>query len=108
MPDLVRVVSPGSEVELAGIVEMLEAHEIPCFVCDARLGSVSSGVHVRTPQTLMVPGTRLAEAAGLIEAFRSSRAAHDDGARNRLSSRLSALIRFIWFVCCRPVARTFK
>ena len=110
MPDLVQVVSPDTEAELAAIVEMLEAHEIPCFVCDARVGWVSSGVHggVRKPRTIMVPRTRVAEVAGLMADFKSSRAAHDDVGRSHLSSRLRALVRLIWFGWCRPVARNFK
>jgi hypothetical protein len=110
MPDLVRVVSPDTEAELAAIVEMLEAHEVPCFVCDARLGWVSSGVHgcVRKPRIVMVPGTRVAEAAALLADLKSSRAGRDDVARKHFSSRLCALVRFIWFGWYRPVARNFK
>jgi hypothetical protein len=110
MPDLVEVVSPDTEAELAVIVEMLEAHDVPCFVCDARRGWVSSGVHgcLRKPRTIMVPRTRVAEAAGLIGDLKSSPAAHEDVARSRLSSRLCALARFIWFGWYRPVARNFK
>jgi hypothetical protein len=76
MPDLVRVVSSDTEAELTAIVEMLEAHEVPCFVCDARLGWVSNGVHagVRKPRIVMVPGTPVAEAAALIGDLKSSRA----------------------------------
>ena len=68
MPDLVGVVSPDTEAEFTAIVEMLEAHDVPCFVCDARPGCVSSGVHsyMRTPRTIMVPRTRMAEAAALM------------------------------------------
>ena len=110
MPDLVGVVSPDTEAELTAIVELLEAHDVPCFVCDARVGSVPSGVRgcVRKPRTIMVPRTRVAEVAGLIADLRSSRAAHDDVGRNHLSSRLRALVRLIWFGWCRPVARNFK
>lgn len=110
MPDLVRVISPDTEAELAAIVEMLEAHEVPCFVCDARLDGISSGVRgcVRKPRAVMVPGTRVAEAVDLIGALKSSRTAHDDVARNPLSSRLGALVRFIWFVWYRPVPRNFE
>jgi len=110
MPDLVGVVSPYTEAELAAIVEMLEAHDVPCFVYDARVGGVSSGVHgcVRKPRTIMVPRTRMAEAAGLIRDLKISSAAHHDVARNHLSSRIRALVRFIWFGRYRPVARNFK
>jgi hypothetical protein len=110
MPDLVRVVSPDTEAELAAIVEMLEAHEVPCFVCDPRLGWVPSGVPggVHKPRIVMVPGTRVAEAAALIGDIKSSRAACDDVARKHLPSRLWALVRFIWFGWYRPVARNFK
>ena len=110
MPDLVKVVSPDTEAELTAIVEMLEAHEVPCFVCDARLGWDSSGVHgrVRKPRVVMVPGTRVAEAAALIGKLMSSHAAREDGARKHLSSRLCALVRFIWFGGHRPVARNSK
>jgi hypothetical protein len=110
MPDLVGVVSPDTEAELTAIVEMLEAHDIPCFVCDARPSWVSSGVHgyMRKPRTIMVPRTRVAEAAGLIGDLESSRAALDDGGRNHLLSRLYALVRSIWFGWHRPVSRNFK
>ena len=110
MPDLVGVASPDAEAELAAIVEMLEAHEIPCFVCDARRGWVSSGVHgcVRKPRTVMVPATRVAEAEDLIAALKNSPSAHNDVARNRLSSRLCVLARLIWFGWYRSVARNFK
>jgi len=99
MPDLVRVDSPDTQAELTAIVEMLEAHEVPCFVSGARLGGVSGGVYgcVRRLGVVMVPGTRVAEAAALIAAHKSSRAARKDGARKPLSSRLGALVRFIWF-----------
>src|SRR5215471_8545678 len=105
MADLVKVISPHTEAELAAIVELLEAHEVPCFVYDAPLNGVSSGVHgcVRKPRTLMVPATRVAEAMDLIGALKSPRAA-----RNRLSSRLCALARLIWLAWHRPVARNFK
>jgi hypothetical protein len=110
MPDLVGVVSPDTEAELAAIVEMLEAHQVPCFVGEARLGWVSGGVHggVRKPRIVMVPGTRVAEAAALIGDLKSSGAARDEVARKHLSSRLCALVRFIWFGWYRPVARNFK
>ena len=112
MSDLVAVavVWPDTEAELAAIVEMLEAHEVPCFVCDACLSWVSGGVHgrVRKPRTIMVPGTQVAEAADLILELKGSRAAHDDVARKHLSSRLRALVRLIWFGWYRPVARNFK
>jgi hypothetical protein len=110
MPDLVRVVSPDTEAELALVAEMLEAHGIPCFVRDARLGWVSGGMHeyVRNPRIVMVPGTRVAEATGLIQHLKSSRAASEDVARKHLSSQLRALVRFIWFGWSRPVPRNFK
>ena len=110
MPDLVGVVSPDTEAELAAIVEILEAHGVACFVCDARVRGVSSGVHgrVRKPRVVMVPGTRVAEAAALIGDLKSSHAARDDVARKHLSSRLCALVRFIWFGWYRPVARNLK
>ena len=110
MPDLVGVVSPDTEAELTAIVEMLEAHDVPCFVCDARPGRVSSEVHsyVRKPRTIMVPRTRVAEAAALMGDLKSSHAAHGDVARNHLSSRLCALVRSIWFGWHRPVTRNYK
>ena len=110
MPDLVRVVSPDTEAELAAIVEMLEAHQVPCFVCDTRLGRVPSGVYerVRKPRIVMVPGARVAEAAALIGDLKSSRAAPDDVAHKHLPSRLYALVRSIWFGWYRPVVRNFK
>jgi hypothetical protein len=110
MPDLVRVVSPDTEAELAEIVAMLEAHEVPCFVCDSRMGWVPSGVHggVRKPRIVMVQGTRVAEAAALIGDFKCSRAACDDVVRKHLPSRLYALVRFVWFGWYGPVARYFK
>ena len=110
MSDLVGVVTPDTEAELAAIVEMLEAHGVPCFVCDPRLGWVSSGAHggVRRPRTIMVPRIRMAEVARLIGDLKSSRAAHDDVARNHLLSRLCALVRLIWCGWHRPVARNFK
>lgn len=110
MPDLVTVVSPDTEAELTAIVEMLEAHEVPCFVCGARQGWVSGGVHgcVRKPRVVMVPGNRAAEAAALIGELTSSHAAREAGARKHLSSRLGALVRFIRFGGYRPVARNFK
>jgi hypothetical protein len=110
MPDLVRVTSPETEAELAAIVEMLEAHGIPCFVCDARLGWVSSGVRgcVRKPRAVMVPGTRVTEATDLIQVFQSSPAAHDDVACNHLWSQLRALVRLISFGWYQPAARNFK
>ena len=110
MPDLVGVVSPDTETELTAIVEMLEAHDVPCFVCDARPGWVSSGVHgyVRKPRTIMVPRTRMAEVASLIGDLEGSRAARDDRGRNHLSSWLCALARSVWFGWHRPVTRKFK
>jgi hypothetical protein len=110
MPDLVRVVSPDTEAELTAVVEMLEAREVPCFVGDARQGWVSSGVHgcVRKRQVVMVPATRVAEAAALIGDLMSSQAAREGGAREHGSSRLCALLRFIWFGGHRPVARNLK
>ena len=110
MPDLVGVVSPNTEAELAAIVEMLEAHGVACFVCDARLRVVSSGGNgcVRKPRIVMVSGTRVAEATALIGDLKSRRAARDDVARKHSSSRLCALVRFIWFGWYRPVARNFK
>jgi len=110
MPDLVGVVSPDTEAEFTAIVEMLEAHDVPCFVCDARLGWVSSAAHgrVRKTRTIMVPSTRVAEAARLMGALESSRAAHDDVAHDHLSSRFCALVRSICFGWYRPVTRNFK
>jgi len=110
MPDLVGVVSPDTEAELTAIVDMLEAHDVPCFVCDARSGCVSSGVHsyVRKPRTVMVPRTRVAEAAALMGDLKSSHAVHGDVARNHLSSWLCALVRSIWFGWHRPVTRNSK
>ena len=110
MPDLVSVVSPDTEAELADIVDMLEAHEVPCFVADARRGWLSSGVHgyTRGPRIVMVPATRLAEAAALIGAHRRSPTACDDAPAKHWSSRLCAFVRFIWSGWYRPVARNFK
>jgi hypothetical protein len=110
MSDLVRVVSPETEAELAAIVELLEAHEVPCFVCDTRLSWVPSGVQggVRKPQVVMVPGCLVAEAAALIGSLKSSRAACNDVTRKLFPSRLRALVRLIWFGWCRPVVRNFK
>ena len=112
MSDLVAVavVWPDTEAELAAIAEMLEAHGVPCFVCDACLGWVSSGVHgrVRRPRTIMVPGTRVAEAAGLIGELKGSSAARDAVAPKHLSGRLRALVRLILFGWDRPLARNFK
>lgn len=107
MSDLVGVLSPDTDAELTAIVEMLEAHDVPCFVCDARPGSVSSAVHgyVRKPRTIMVPRTRVAEVAALMGDLKSSRAAHGDVAGNHSSSRLHALVRSIWFGWHRPVTR---
>lgn len=111
MTDLVEVVSPDTEAELTAIVDMLEAHDVPCFVRDARPGWVSSGLHgyIRQPLKIMVPRTRVAEVAGLIEGhLKNSRAVHDDDARNRLWSRLCAFARSIWFGWQRPATRNFK
>ena len=110
MPDLVGVVSPDTETELTAIVEMLEAHDVPCFVCNTRRDQVSRGVHgyVRKPRTNMVPRTRVAEVASLIGDLKSSHVAPDEVSPNHLSSRFCALVRSIWFGWHRPVTRNFK
>ena len=85
----VRVFSPGTEAELATIVELLEAREVPCFVGSARLAARSSG-------TILVPAERLGEALELIGQLLGSCAAYGEPARDRLSDRLRALLRRLW------------
>jgi hypothetical protein len=87
---LVRVFSPDTEAELATIVELLEAREVPCFVGSARLAARSSA-------TILVPAERLAEALELIGQLLGSCAAYGGVARDRPSDRFRARLRRLWF-----------
>lgn len=93
---LVRVLSPDTDTELAAIVEMLEAREVPCFVSHARSGRGSSGrpARVSKPRAILVPAAKLAEAVAIIEDRHGSRAACDGGAREPSLGWLHALVRF--------------
>ena len=93
---LVRVISPETDTELAAIVEMLEAREVPCFVSSTRPGAGRAGAQgrVNKPRTVLVPAARLAEAARLIGALQGMRAAHGCAAPQSPSGRLRALVGF--------------
>jgi hypothetical protein len=94
--DLVRVISPDTETELAAIVDMLEAREVPCFVSSPRPGAGRGGVsgRVNKPRTILVPAARLTEALALIGALQGTPAAHGRAAPKPFSGRLRALVSF--------------
>lgn len=94
---LVRVISTDTETELAAIVDMLEAREVPCFVSSPRPGAGPRGVTggVKKPRTILVPAARLAEAVALIGALQGTRAAHGCAALKPSSGRLRALVSFL-------------
>jgi hypothetical protein len=94
---LVRVLSPDTEAELNATVEMLEAFEIPCFVCNAGRDGPSLGARrqLSKPQSVMVPAERVAEAIELIGDHQDSRAPHGDLARNPWLIKLRALVRLV-------------
>ena len=91
---LVRVISTDTETELAAIIDMLEAREVPCFVSSPRPGAGSRGVAGggNKRQTILVPAARLAEAVALIGALKGTRAAHGGAAPKPFSGRLRALV----------------
>lgn len=93
---LVRVISTDKETELAAIVDMLEAREVPCFVSNPRPGAGPRGVAggVSKPRTILVPAARLAEAVALIGALQGTRAVHGRAAPEASSGRLRALVSF--------------
>ena len=93
---LVRVISPDTDTELAAIVDMLEAREVPCFVSNPRPGAGPRGVsgRVNKPRTILVPAARLPEALALIGALQGTRAEHGFAAPKSSSGRLRALMSF--------------
>jgi hypothetical protein len=93
---LVRVISPDTETELAAIVDMLEAREVPCFVTNPRPGPRGVSGRVDKPRTILVPAARLAEAVALIGALQGTGAAHGCAAPKPSSGRLRALVRSLF------------
>ena len=70
---LVKVLSPDTEPELVAVVAMLEAHEIPCFVQNAGLGSLYPGPSIGAfnARAIMVPEDKAREALDLIGDFKA-------------------------------------
>jgi len=71
---LVGVHSPETESEVAVIVAMLEAHDVPCFVHNHNLGSLLPGVQINAlnTQTIMVPEECVADAVELLRDYRAA------------------------------------
>ena len=93
---LVRVISPDTDTELAAIVDMLEARQVPCFVSNPRPGPGPRSVAGRAgkPRTILVPAARLAEAVALIGALQGAPAVRGCIAPEPSPGRLRALVRF--------------
>jgi len=70
---LVKVLSPDTEPELLAVVAMLEAHEIPCFVQNAGLGSLFPGppIGAFNRRSVMVPEKNARAALELIGDFKA-------------------------------------
>jgi len=70
---LVKVLSPDTEPELLAVVAMLEAHEIPCFVQNAGLGSLFPGppIGAFNRRAIMVAEEKAREALELIGDFKA-------------------------------------
>jgi hypothetical protein len=92
---LVRVLSPHTDTELAAIVEVLEARQVPCFVSQVRSGTGHSGRQgpVSKPRAILVPAAKLAEALAILGDLPGSQAACDGGAREPTFGWLYALVR---------------
>jgi hypothetical protein len=71
---LVGVHSPETESEVAIIVAMLEAHDVPCFVHNHNLGSLLPGVQINAlnTQTIMVPEECVSDAVELLRDYRAA------------------------------------
>jgi putative signal transducing protein len=99
---LVQVFSPETEADVVTIVALLEAHDVPCFVHSAGIGSLLPGTQVPGYNTraIMVPEERAADALELLKDFQSP-TAHVEPQRQPLKSRLRLLLETIlfgWFV----------
>ena len=94
---LTRVVSPDTDTALAAIVEMLEAHDVPCFVYDGRATcGVGGALHrFSKPRAILVPVERLSEAVKLIGRLHQPCVVKDHLARSSSASRLRALVRLM-------------
>lgn len=108
---LVRVLSPDTEPELVTAVALLEAHDIPCFVHGAGLGSLWPGAQVPgyNTRTIMVPEENVADALELLRDFQTPPTTQPVKPRYSTMSRLRALLEVIlfgWFVPAGRAERT--
>ena len=102
--DLVPVLRPDSEAELATVVAMLQARGVPCFVRGGGIGSLLPGVQVESfnARAIMVPEDRAKEALALIADLHGSADGGGDkpppAQRTSKLRTLAELLLFGWFV----------
>src|SRR3974377_2208913 len=91
---LVSVFWPETDRELEAIVDLLEAHAVPCFVDSVSAGLRLSGMQVRArkPRTVIVAAERAVEALALIRHLRRAGDVSCTDAWNSRTTRLRALI----------------
>jgi hypothetical protein len=104
---LVRLLSPESDSEIATIVAMFDAHEIPCFVRGAGFGGLFPGVQINAYNTrdIMVPEEKAADALELLRDFQSRPSAPEDDVTPKRSGRLRNLFELLLFGWFMPGSR---
>jgi hypothetical protein len=101
---LVRILSPESNAEIAAVVAMFEAHEIPCFVRGGGFGGLFPGPQINAYNTrdIMVPEETVSTALELLVAYHSPSPTDDVEVGPRRTSgklrNLFELLFFGWFI----------
>ena len=99
----VRVFNPNTESELAVVVAMLEAHEIPCFTHGRNIGSIYPGIQINAfnTQSVMVPEEHVQDALELIRQFREAAPERQDARTMSWLDKLRIIVEVLllgWFV----------
>jgi len=106
----VNVFSPDTESELAVVVAMLEAHEIPSYTRGRHIGSIYPGFQINAfnTQSIMVPEEYVQDALELIRQYRETSPAHPASQTMSWPDKVRIIIEGLllgWFV---PGKRTPK
>jgi hypothetical protein len=105
---LIQVLSPQSESELAVVISLLEAHDIPVFVHGRHLGSLLPGLQIGNynSQRIMVPEERVTDALELLTEFKRNDATTALPLRGR--DRLRVVLEGLFFGWLIPNRREDK
>jgi hypothetical protein len=102
----VPVAAPDTEAQIATIVCLLNAYDVPHFVHNRYFGGLYPGAQfpLYTLQRIMVPVSHVSEARELLEPFYRAPLPFETERRLRIRDRLRGVVEFAlggWVVACK-------